>query len=115
MILKYGGVLTHAGRKQGWAFGYPFGFGSGILDFRVFRYRGVEPVRYYSQISPLILLRYYDDAACVLRKMCLDAKDPHLSSTPPPTLPWKFYMLLDESTLPPTFIDSATHFTLEVL
>ncbi|CAN7131513.1 unnamed protein product, partial [Brassica rapa subsp. narinosa] len=28
---------------------------------------------YYSQISPLILLRYYDDAACVLRKMCLDA------------------------------------------
>ncbi|CAN6974702.1 unnamed protein product [Brassica rapa subsp. trilocularis] len=45
---------------------------------------------YYSQISPLILLRYYDDAACVLRKMCLDAKAPHLSSTLPPTLPWKF-------------------------
>ncbi|WZZ49851.1 hypothetical protein YC2023_049958 [Brassica napus] len=86
MILKYGGVLTHAGRKQ-----------------------------YYSQISPLILLRYYDDAAFVLRKMCLDAKAPHLSSTTPPTLPWKYYMLLDESTLPPTFIDSATHFTLEVL
>ncbi|CAN6859401.1 unnamed protein product, partial [Brassica oleracea] len=38
----------------------------------------------------LILLRYYDDAACVLRKMCLDAKAPHLSSTLPPTLPWKF-------------------------
>ncbi|CAN6840724.1 unnamed protein product [Brassica oleracea var. botrytis] len=33
---------------------------------------------YYSQISPLILLRYYDNAACVLRKMCLDAKVPHL-------------------------------------
>ncbi|CAN7057366.1 unnamed protein product, partial [Brassica rapa subsp. trilocularis] len=33
---------------------------------------------------------YYDDAACVLRKMCLDAKAPHLSSTLPPTLPWKF-------------------------
>ncbi|KAG5384822.1 hypothetical protein IGI04_036292 [Brassica rapa subsp. trilocularis] len=46
--------------------------------------------QYYSQISPLILLRYYDDAACVLRKMCLDAKAPHLSSTLPPTLPWKF-------------------------
>ncbi|WZZ71643.1 hypothetical protein YC2023_083013 [Brassica napus] len=46
--------------------------------------------RYYSQISHLILLRYYDDAACVLRKMCLDAKAPHLSSTLPPTLPWKF-------------------------
>ncbi|CAN6842184.1 unnamed protein product, partial [Brassica oleracea] len=38
----------------------------------------------------LILLRYYDDAACVLRKMCLDAKALHLSSTLPPTLPWKF-------------------------
>ncbi|CAF2100471.1 unnamed protein product [Brassica napus] len=45
---------------------------------------------YYSQISPLILLRYYDDVACVLRKMCLNAKAPHLSSTLPPTLPWKF-------------------------
>ncbi|CAG7906908.1 unnamed protein product [Brassica rapa] len=33
---------------------------------------------YYSQISPLILLMYYDNAACVLRKMCLDAKAPHL-------------------------------------
>ncbi|WZZ08197.1 hypothetical protein YC2023_094118 [Brassica napus] len=75
MILKYGGVPTHAGRKQ----------------------------------------MYYDDVACVLRKMCLDAKAPHLLSTLPPTLPWKYYMLLDESTLPPTFIDSATHFTLEVL
>ncbi|GER36857.1 inositol hexakisphosphate anddiphosphoinositol-pentakisphosphate kinase [Striga asiatica] len=33
--------------------------------------------------------KYYDDAACVLRKMFLDAKAPHLSSTIPPTLPWK--------------------------
>ncbi|KAH9605213.1 hypothetical protein KSS87_022499 [Heliosperma pusillum] len=33
--------------------------------------------------------RYYDDAACVLRKMFLDEKAPHLSSTIPPTLPWK--------------------------
>ncbi|KAL6587509.1 Inositol hexakisphosphate and diphosphoinositol-pentakisphosphate kinase vip2 [Orobanche minor] len=32
---------------------------------------------------------YYDDAACVLRKMFLDAKAPHLSSTIPPVLPWK--------------------------
>ncbi|CAH9088859.1 unnamed protein product [Cuscuta epithymum] len=31
--------------------------------------------------------KYYDDAACVLRKMFLDAKAPHLSSTIPPTLP----------------------------
>ncbi|KAG5409680.1 hypothetical protein IGI04_005999 [Brassica rapa subsp. trilocularis] len=36
------------------------------------------------------LHKYYDDAACVLRKMCLDAKAPHLSSALPPTLPWKF-------------------------
>lgn len=35
--------------------------------------------------------RYYDDAACVLRKMFLDAKAPHLSSTIPPTLPWKVH------------------------
>ncbi|KAK9698402.1 hypothetical protein RND81_08G101600 [Saponaria officinalis] len=33
--------------------------------------------------------KYYDDAACVLRKMFLDEKAPHLSSTIPPTLPWK--------------------------
>lgn len=33
--------------------------------------------------------KYYDDAACVLRKMFLDAKAPHLSSTIPPNLPWK--------------------------
>ncbi|CAF2099365.1 unnamed protein product [Brassica napus] len=39
----------------------------------------------------MFLIRlYYDDAACMLRKMCLDAKAPHLSSTLPPTLPWKF-------------------------
>ncbi|KAH0858368.1 hypothetical protein HID58_086629 [Brassica napus] len=39
----------------------------------------------------MFLIRlYYDDVACVLRKMCLDAKAPHLSSTLPPTLPWKF-------------------------
>ncbi|VAH95595.1 unnamed protein product [Triticum turgidum subsp. durum] len=35
------------------------------------------------------LLRYYDDAACIMRKIFLDAKAPHLSSTIPPTLPWK--------------------------
>uniref|UniRef100_A0A7C9AR37 Inositol hexakisphosphate and diphosphoinositol-pentakisphosphate kinase n=1 Tax=Opuntia streptacantha TaxID=393608 RepID=A0A7C9AR37_OPUST len=33
--------------------------------------------------------KYYDDAACVLRKIFLDEKAPHLSSTIPPTLPWK--------------------------
>uniref|UniRef100_A0A803ML41 Inositol hexakisphosphate and diphosphoinositol-pentakisphosphate kinase n=1 Tax=Chenopodium quinoa TaxID=63459 RepID=A0A803ML41_CHEQI len=35
--------------------------------------------------------KYYDDAACVLRKMFLDAKAPHLSTTIPPTLPWKVH------------------------
>ncbi|CAN7124426.1 unnamed protein product [Brassica rapa subsp. narinosa] len=39
----------------------------------------------------MFLIRlYYDDATWVLRKMCLDAKAPHLSSTLPPTLLWKF-------------------------
>ncbi|PAN45631.1 hypothetical protein PAHAL_9G131500 [Panicum hallii] len=33
--------------------------------------------------------KYYDDAACILRKIFLDAKAPHLSSTIPPNLPWK--------------------------
>ncbi|XP_020573009.1 inositol hexakisphosphate and diphosphoinositol-pentakisphosphate kinase 2-like isoform X2 [Phalaenopsis equestris] len=33
--------------------------------------------------------KYYDDAACVLRKLFFDAKAPHLSSTIPPSLPWK--------------------------
>ncbi|KAJ4707520.1 Inositol hexakisphosphate and diphosphoinositol-pentakisphosphate kinase [Melia azedarach] len=33
--------------------------------------------------------KYYDDAACVLRKMFIDAKAPHLSSAIPPVLPWK--------------------------
>ncbi|XP_006650423.1 inositol hexakisphosphate and diphosphoinositol-pentakisphosphate kinase VIP2-like isoform X1 [Oryza brachyantha] len=33
--------------------------------------------------------KYYDDAACILRKIFLDAKAPHLSSTIPPSLPWK--------------------------
>ena len=37
----------------------------------------------------MLLFRYYDDAACVLRKIFLDEKAPHLSSTIPPTLPWK--------------------------
>lgn len=32
--------------------------------------------------------RYYDDAACVLRTMFLEAKAPHLSSQLPPRLPW---------------------------
>ncbi|XP_027357795.1 inositol hexakisphosphate and diphosphoinositol-pentakisphosphate kinase VIP2-like isoform X2 [Abrus precatorius] len=41
--------------------------------------------------------KYYDDAACVLRKMLLDAKAPHLSSVIPPTLPWKVNELVQPS------------------
>ncbi|CAO2182712.1 unnamed protein product [Urochloa humidicola] len=33
--------------------------------------------------------KYYDDAACILRKMFLDEKAPHISSTIPASLPWK--------------------------
>ncbi|CAL4954241.1 unnamed protein product [Urochloa decumbens] len=33
--------------------------------------------------------KYYDDAACILRKMFLDEKAPHISSTIPTILPWK--------------------------
>ena len=32
-------------------FGYPFGFGSGISDFRVFRYRDIEPVQVFLYIG----------------------------------------------------------------
>ncbi|KAK7271736.1 hypothetical protein RJT34_27877 [Clitoria ternatea] len=41
--------------------------------------------------------KYYDDSACVLRKMLLDAKAPHLSSVIPPTLPWKVDELVQPS------------------
>ncbi|XP_012568107.1 inositol hexakisphosphate and diphosphoinositol-pentakisphosphate kinase VIP2-like isoform X1 [Cicer arietinum] len=41
--------------------------------------------------------KYYDDSACVLRKMLLDAKAPHLSSVIPPTLPWKVNELVQPS------------------
>lgn len=44
---------------------------------------------YIPYLRSYFCFRYYDDAACVLRKMFLDAKAPHLSSTIPPTLPWK--------------------------
>ncbi|XP_050908825.1 inositol hexakisphosphate and diphosphoinositol-pentakisphosphate kinase VIP2 isoform X2 [Lathyrus oleraceus] len=41
--------------------------------------------------------KYYDDSACVLRKMLLDVKAPHLSSAIPPTLPWKVNELVPPS------------------
>ncbi|XP_019161727.1 PREDICTED: inositol hexakisphosphate and diphosphoinositol-pentakisphosphate kinase 2-like isoform X2 [Ipomoea nil] len=45
--------------------------------------------------------KYYDDAACVLRKMFLDAKAPHLSSTIPPTLPCTSTCTANEPVQPP--------------
>ncbi|CAD6229623.1 unnamed protein product [Miscanthus lutarioriparius] len=33
--------------------------------------------------------KYYDDAACILRKIFLDEKAPHIPSTIPTSLPWK--------------------------
>ncbi|KAG8364371.1 hypothetical protein BUALT_Bualt19G0121900 [Buddleja alternifolia] len=39
----------------------------------------------------------YDDAACVLRKMVFDAKDPHLSSTTPPILPGRLLGTVGQS------------------
>lgn len=42
------------------------------------------------------LRRYYDDAACVLRTMFLEAKAPHLSSKLPPRLPWSSESYLED-------------------
>ncbi|XP_075510688.1 inositol hexakisphosphate and diphosphoinositol-pentakisphosphate kinase VIP2-like isoform X1 [Primulina tabacum] len=41
--------------------------------------------------------KYYDDAACVLRKIILDAKAPHLSTTIPPILPWMVHEAVQPS------------------
>ncbi|WZY79823.1 hypothetical protein YC2023_026207 [Brassica napus] len=58
---------------------HPRQFGATVLpqwDTQSFKIQtfSFHSLKYYSQISPLILLMYYDDAACVLRKMCLHAK-----------------------------------------
>ncbi|KAG8371178.1 hypothetical protein BUALT_Bualt13G0060000 [Buddleja alternifolia] len=39
----------------------------------------------------------YDDAACVLRNIFFDAKDPHLSSTTPPILPGRLLGTVGQS------------------
>ncbi|XP_021771087.1 inositol hexakisphosphate and diphosphoinositol-pentakisphosphate kinase VIP2-like isoform X2 [Chenopodium quinoa] len=53
-------------------------------------YRFVDLICFDAGVA-LMFAMYYDDAACVLRKMFLDAKAPHLSTTIPPTLPWKVH------------------------
>ncbi|XP_057869878.1 inositol hexakisphosphate and diphosphoinositol-pentakisphosphate kinase VIP2 isoform X4 [Cryptomeria japonica] len=65
-------------------------FGQAVCGFDLLRSQGrsyVCDVNGWSFVKNSY--KYYDDAACVLRKMFLEAKAPHLSSTIPPSLPWK--------------------------
>ncbi|KAL3676691.1 hypothetical protein R1sor_026639 [Riccia sorocarpa] len=64
-------------------------FGQGVCGFDLLRSQGrsyVCDVNGWSFVKNSY--KYYDDAACVLRQMFLEAKAPHLSSKLPPRLPW---------------------------
>jgi inositol hexakisphosphate/diphosphoinositol-pentakisphosphate kinase len=55
-------------------------------------------------------VRYYDDAACILRKMFLDEKAPHISSTIPANLPWK----ISEPAQPPDVVRGRERRTVRI-
>ncbi|RLM93078.1 hypothetical protein C2845_PM08G27330 [Panicum miliaceum] len=69
---------------------YPSSAGGGMKE--LFRKVGNRSSEFYPDVRKVCgfdLLRYYDAAACILRKMFLDEKAPHISSTIPTSLPWK--------------------------
>eukprot|EP01018_Ginkgo_biloba_P019575 Gb_04773 [translate_table: standard] len=86
--VRYPVLLTPAEKQM--AREVCIGFGQAVCGFDLLRCQGrsyVCDVNGWSFVKNSY--KYYDDAACVLRKMFLDAKAPHLSSTLPPCLPWK--------------------------
>ncbi|XP_042459231.1 inositol hexakisphosphate and diphosphoinositol-pentakisphosphate kinase VIP2-like [Zingiber officinale] len=86
--VRYPVLLTPAEKQMAWE--VCGAFQQAVCGFDLLRCKGrsyVCDVNGWSFVknSP----KYYDDAACLLRKIFLDAKAPHLSSTIPPILPWK--------------------------